>query len=227
VERFAKHDTDVSALRQRLGLPTDKFILLTTGRNHPKKGYALIPVVAEQLARTRQDFLWLVVGKGTEPIDAAAAERGVGSFVRAIPSLGTMAASNGNQDRYRLPSDKLIEMYQAADIFVFPSLIESFGVVLVEAMAAGLPIVTTDAPGCRDLVHSGETGLVSPTNDAPQMARHILNLLDDPQLRTRLKTHASEASRQYDWPNVARRYVSTYRELLQGMDAPTQDRQSS
>ena len=77
----------------------------------------------------------------------------------------------------RLPATALVALYQAADVFVFPSLIETFGIVIVEAMAAGLPIIVSDAPGCRDVVRHGEDGMMVPARDADALAMSILFLL--------------------------------------------------
>ena len=66
---------------------------------------------------------------------------------------------------YTFPSIKLSKYYNLSDCFIFPSNLETFGIVLVEAMMAGLPIITSDAPGCRDVVENENHGLIFNGND--------------------------------------------------------------
>lgn len=200
-------------VRDAMGWPMDKVILLTVGRNHPKKGYKLIPEVIRQVAAVRRDFLWVIVGRGTEPIGDLASQLGVSDYLTVVPEIAR-GGTDGDHESLSLPSQGLIRIYKAADVFVFPSLLESFGIVLIEAMAAGLPIVTTDAPGCRDLVEHEVTGLVSPVGDTGSMAQNIRRLLADPALRGGLGENGVMRSAYYEWSAIASRYSQVYREIV-------------
>ena len=82
-------------------------------------------------------------------------------------------------------------LLRAADVFVFPSLTEGLPNALLEAMACGCPIVTTDVPGCRDLITAGETGLIVPFGDVAALSSAIVRLLDDRGLARQLGAHAA------------------------------------
>jgi glycosyltransferase involved in cell wall biosynthesis len=216
--RIRSLDIDRGQVRAAQGWPEDRTILLTVGRNHPKKGYTYIPPIIKQLAAQRQDFLWVIVGRGAEPILSQAEALGVARFLRVIPQIGYRSGSGSplTDGRLQLPSDDLIAIFKAVDIFVLPSLLEGLALVSVEAMAAGLPVVTTDAPGCRDAVEHEGTGLVSPVGDTTAMAGNILRLLDDPALRERLAARGKQVSTKYEWQTVAGQYYDIYRELVPG-----------
>jgi glycosyltransferase involved in cell wall biosynthesis len=110
-----------------------------------------------------------------------------------------------------------LECYRAADLFVFPSRNESFGNVLVEAMACGLPVVATRIDGVTgDLVTDRADGLVVPNEDPAALARALLELLRDPGLRARL---GGEAARTVDARFRIDRVAAKYLELYRGLTA--------
>ncbi len=150
VERIAAVDSEREGVRAELGWPAGRYVFLTVGRHHPKKGYDLIPEIAARVAAVRRDFLWVVVGKGTEALEAQAAALGITDVLRFVPQIGTDSAGA----RFEVPGPGLIRLYKAADAFAFPTLMEGHPLVMLEAMAAGLPVVTTDAEGARDVESS-------------------------------------------------------------------------
>lgn len=100
--------------------------------------------------------------------------------------------------------------YFAADIFVFASLREGFGNVLIEAMAAGLPVVARRLPGVTDsFIADGESGLLF--SDRETYERHVTRLLDDAALRRRIGSAARAAAADYDLAGIAQRYSAVYR----------------
>jgi glycosyltransferase involved in cell wall biosynthesis len=106
-------------------------------------------------------------------------------------------------------------LLHSADVFAFPSRTEGLPNALLEAMAAGLPIVTTDAPGCRDLIQDGVTGLVAPVGDSTAMAAAIRRLLADRSLATALGGRAKERARlHFGREACCERYKALYRDLL-------------
>lgn len=211
--RIKALQVDRGAVRAAMGWPMDKVVLLTVGRNHPIKGYKLIPEVIRQVAAVRHDFVWVIVGRDTEPIGDLVSQLGLSDHLRVVPEIGR-GDTDGDLKWLSLPSQELIRIYKAADVFAFPSLLESFGMVLIEAMAAGLPLVTTDARGCRDVVAHGVTGLTSPVGDVSAMAKNILQILGDPSLRAALGRNGQIRSAEYEWRSVASRYISVYEELV-------------
>jgi glycosyltransferase involved in cell wall biosynthesis len=98
------------------------------------------------------------------------------------------------------------------DILVLPSAAEGFGLVLIEAMAAGVPVVGTDVPGIRDVVRDGETGVLVPVASPSQLATAIRQVCDDPLIRHRLTTNAAADVRsRFSWDHVLPKYYSLLR----------------
>jgi phosphatidyl-myo-inositol alpha-mannosyltransferase len=107
--------------------------------------------------------------------------------------------------------------YAAADVFCAPSLGgESFGIVLAEAMAVGLPVVCSDIGGYRDLVHDGSDGLLVPPGDAEALATALAGLLDHPARLAAMGEAAAAAARRYAWDVVAAEVAEVYRTALAG-----------
>ena len=107
--------------------------------------------------------------------------------------------------------------YHSVDVFCAPNTGgESFGVVLIEAMAAGAPIVASDLDAFRLVLRGGRAGELFPSGDPAALAAAAGRLLDDPALRQRLSAAATDAVRAYDWPMVARDVVKVYEAVVPG-----------
>jgi glycosyltransferase involved in cell wall biosynthesis len=113
-----------------------------------------------------------------------------------------------------MPPDQLVALYLAADAFVLSSLLEGFSSALVEAMAAGLPLVVTDAPGIRGVVAHDREALMVPVVSPAALAGAMQRIIDDVPLRERLSAAARAGAVPYGWPTVVESYVDLYRELI-------------
>ncbi len=208
---------DRRAVRVANGIDPDAFLLLCVGRNHAKKNFETL--VDAFAALDRDDAQLAFVGQGVSRLAARAGERGVAGRVHLIEKAHE---PQRNDDRTRLPSDGLVALYRTADAFVFPSRLETFGIVLVEAMAAGLPVITTDAPGCRDVVRAGIDGLSVTPDDPSGLATAMRCIHDDENLRTRLANAALARAEEFSWDSVADRYLALYREMIAEHTAASQ-----
>jgi phosphatidylinositol alpha-mannosyltransferase len=113
----------------------------------------------------------------------------------------------------QVPNEELPTYHAAADVFLAPSLGgESFGIVLVEAMAAGLPVVSSRIPGYDRVVTDGVQGFLVPPGDANALAEATRRLLEDPELARRMGEAGLERSRRFDWSTVGREIEAAYRE---------------
>ena len=116
----------------------------------------------------------------------------------------------GHVDHGMLP-----KYYAAADLFVLPSRMDNFPLVLVEAMACGLPVVATRVGGIPEVVEDGVTGLLVPPNDSRALAEAINSLLDDPQrMRSMGVEGRQRVMEHFTWDKVAERMVGYFREIL-------------
>ena len=114
-----------------------------------------------------------------------------------------------------VPQADLPSYYASADVFCAPSLGgESFGIVLAEAMAVGLPVVCSDIGGYRDLVRDGSEGLLVPPRDPEALAEALAGLLDNPARRAAMGQAAAVNARRYAWEVVAGEVAEVYRAAL-------------
>lgn len=171
--------------------------ILVVARLFERKG---VQYVLHALAGLRHDHEVHVVGTGPY-----------------LPALVTLARDLSVEVQFHgwvdPASDQLAALYETADIFVLPSDVENFPMVLLEAMAAGLAIITTRGTGCDEVV--GDTGVLVDPGDVPALRAAILALTRDPQ-RCRLLGRAARQRllTEFSWAGVARRYAGLYRAVL-------------
>jgi len=208
--KFAKlSDEKRSDIRKKIGVvKLDSPLILTVGRYHPKKGFDSIPHIAKSLKERGIDFNWIIAG------------RNVCEIRRKYPyseSVGIFFlekfATTGGQEVFNLPSQELIDIYCASDIFALPTLIETFGMVLVEAMAAGLPIITTDAPGVRDVINDGAEGFKVEAGNSDKFAEKLAVVIKDERTAEKFSAQSRASSKAYDWKIVAQKYLDFYQDL--------------
>jgi glycosyltransferase involved in cell wall biosynthesis len=183
------------ALRDRLGLPPSRRVLLSLQRLSPIKNVETsLHSVRELLVQGIDQFILLVGGDGPDQdrLKALAGRLGLHDHVRFLGFI---------------PEDQVGGFLSLADVFLFPSLFETFGIVLAQAMAAGLPIVASNTSSIPEVVQDGQTGLLSPPTDPKALARNIRRLLEDGALRERMgKAARRRAVELYDWDRVAGQY---------------------
>ena len=207
-QRRLSKSCDAAAVRRNLQIAGSDPVLLTVGRHHPKKGYELIPAIAQQLKAQGLTFEWLIVGRDVETLREQFDGAGISDCVHLIEEIGPPL--NPDAGPPQLPPQELVEIYQCADVLVHPSFIEGFPRVLVEGMAAGCAVVTTDAPGCRDVVEDGVNGALAKAGNVVAIGRAVSRMLTHPEERRRLATAGQEHARQFDWPNVVDQYEKLY-----------------
>jgi glycosyltransferase involved in cell wall biosynthesis len=116
--------------------------------------------------------------------------------------------------KFELPTTAMIELYRAADAFVMSSLLEGFSSALLEAMAAALPVIVTDSPGCGEFVREENSGLIVPPRDPASLTKAMASLIEDAQTRRELSERSSLRAARFDWPRVLDQYLQVYGELV-------------
>lgn len=203
---------DQKEVRRRHGIPEDAFLFLAVGRNHPKKGYADLLHATRQLADGgKNGFAVAIAGAESDKLHPDARKLGISDRVHLLGTLGQSSLTDGLQ----LPGDDLVELYRTADAFVFPSHIETFGIALVEAMAAGLPVVTTDGPGCRDIIAGGAWGDMVAAGAADGLAAAMERLMTDPEHLRQRMADARTRAQDFSWDRVVDRYIEAYRHIIE------------
>lgn len=175
--------------------------LLFVGRLEPRKGLDQLLHAMSRLKTTRPDLRLYVVGDGP---DRDRCQQLLPARLRSdVVFLG------------RVDADELPRFYASCDLFVAPALGgESFGIVLIEAMAAGCPVVASDIPGYASVVTDGVDGRLVPPRDPEALAEAIGALLDNPSLARALATTAAGSVDRYDWAAVADRVRSIHRRVV-------------
>jgi len=196
---------DRETVRRRLGISPGAFLFLAVGRNHPQKNYPALLSAAGHLARKGHDLQILVVGRDTEKL--------VGENLPMELRGKVFATQVSPSSALDFPPAGLIELYRSADAFVMPSLLEGFSSALLEAMAAGLPVVTTDGPGCGDFVRQGEDALVVPVGEVFPLAEAMEKLLLDPELRRDYAARSLRRAAGFSWDATLAAYNSLYRDV--------------
>jgi alpha-maltose-1-phosphate synthase len=113
------------------------------------------------------------------------------------------------------PHSQVLAEMAAHDVFVFPSLFEGFGLVLLEAMAVGLPIITTPNTAGPDLIKDGQEGYIVPIRSAETIAQKLLSLRADPELAVAMGQRAMQTARTFTWENYGQRLSEKVREACQ------------
>lgn len=200
-----------AALRTRAGLPGSGPLLLAVGRNHPQKDYPTLLAAFNELLLTRPDASLVIAGRDVPALREMADSMGTGAKVFLFECAPGWVPGTPP----RLPPPELVDLYRAADVFVMSSLLEGFSTALLEAMATGLSVAATDAPGIRNQVRHGQTGFLSPVRDAAALAESLRILLENPEVRTRMGAAGLAEAAEFSWEKLAGRYAGLYRELIQ------------
>jgi D-inositol-3-phosphate glycosyltransferase len=196
--------------RRQLGLRDDDRILLFVGRVEPLKGIDILLGAAAHL-NGESDCFVLVIGGDS------AAKDGEMAHLRDLASeLGITERVSflGAVDHERLPA-----FYSAADVCVMPSFHESFGLVALEAMACGTPVVASRVGGLTATVRDSETGYLIPWHCPEPFAERLELLLGNEELRRAFGRSAREEVERFRWGNVAEAVLALYRELIEGTPA--------
>jgi len=196
MDAFELPDPEVAALRARL-VESDAHLVLFAGRLEYEKGVQTVLHALERLTDRVGPVRFLIAGVGTysDELRALVDELGLTHRVRFTGFLEERA---------------LRLHYAAADVAVAPSIYEPFGLVAVEAMACGTPVVASDTGGLREIVAGGH-GLSFPPQDAEQLADRIADVLTDPARTAATVERARERIRElYDWRDVAARTIEVY-----------------
>jgi len=210
--RFTADAVDTKSVRDSFGIPNDVFTYITVGRNHPKKGFPILVKALAELKKMLPDspFHCVFVGKEMDQLAPLAQSLGVEDYVTFIDEVG----SSPEDAAYEVPSSPLIRLYRSMDACVFPSLIEAHSHINIEAMAAGLPVISTDGVGVKDTVNDGVDGLLAKAGDPISLAEKMAEIQTNRERREQLVAHGFEsAQNKYDWSVVGKMFESLYLEL--------------
>jgi D-inositol-3-phosphate glycosyltransferase len=199
--------------RQYIGADPDHKLVLFVGRIEPLKGLETL-IRAISWRRTFKPGQVTLAIIGGDP-DASPQEM-TAEMVRIQQlcddlCMGRMVVFLGKRAQDTLPY-----YYSAADVLVMPSHYESFGMVALEAMACGTPVIASQVGGLAFLVRDGETGYHVPDQDPEALCEKLLLLLGDPRRREAMGLCAAEYAKDYAWANIAAQMMEVYKSLVGG-----------
>lgn len=203
----------VDEAKEFIGVDPEKRILLFVGRIEPLKGIdTLIEAVAllnqEHRLEEQKFCLSIIGGDPDDRPEQMTAEMTRLHRLRQARGIGEIVTFLGRRDQ-----DTLQYYYSAAEVVIVPSHYESFGMVALEAMACGVPVVASETGGLAFLIRDGETGFHVPAGDVAALADRLHLLLGDAALRARLGRQAAEHARAYAWPQIAQKVLNLYQRV--------------
>lgn len=191
---------DGSALRSEWGWHNDK-IIISAGRLAEEKNWSTLLQAFALAQKSYSDMRLVLIGDGpqAEELHELAGELGVAERVLFTG---------------KVPFDEIPNYLKAADLFSFASITETQGLVTLEAMAAGLPVVAVAASGTRDILQNGKQGFLV-ENDAQALASGIIKLVESPSLMSRFKSAALRKSRTFENRRLAQKMLDVYEQAIQ------------
>lgn len=196
-----------------VGLKPEDRMVLFVGRIEPLKGVDTIihAMCCLQLKdKSRPVHLAIIGGDPSASREKMTVEMKRLQTLCDELALGQTVVFLGKRDQ-----DKLPYYYSAAEVLVMPSHYESFGMVALEAMACGTPVIASEVGGLAYLVRDGETGFTIPSDEPDMLCEKLSWLLNDPELHARMSGQAAEYAKDYAWEKIAAQIVDAYQKLLQ------------
>lgn len=197
INRIRELKIDKAEKKAEIGVPSDKILILSAGELIERKNHE---VIIRALAKINNpDIYYALAGKG--PLKE---------------HLANLASDLGVADRVRFLGFRtdVFELYHAADISVFPSKIEGLGLAGVEAMAAGVPLVSSNVHGILDYVIDGQTGFAIDPKDVDGYAAAIQRLAESPELRESMRADCLKAVEPFEISHALRVMWDIYEEIL-------------
>jgi len=188
----------ISVVCQKHGLP--EHFILSVGTIEPRKNLNTLLEAYHALRHQGAEFKLVIVGKKGWLYHG---------FFRRLRDLGL-------EDEVIFPGfvsdEDLPALYSAADLFIFPSLYEGFGLPPLEAMACGTPVVTSDVSSLPEIV--GDAAITVDPHNAEELAEDILRILGDPELRVRLQNKGLARAKIFSWEDTAKKTLEIYEEVF-------------
>lgn len=183
------------------------FQILAVGYLIERKGFMYLISSIKEILKEHENIRLKIVGSGPQ-------EQQIKNHITEL-DLEKHAEIIGN-----ISDDELLKMYNSSDIFVLPSIIDSqgntegLGVVLLEAMACGLPVIGSNIGGIPDIIHEGETGLLVPQKDISGLSKSIIKLIENPNLRENLANGGYKMVKDnFSWETIAKDYIYRYKNV--------------
>ncbi|TKB55857.1 MAG: glycosyltransferase family 4 protein [Nitrospira sp.] len=191
----------MAELRKRIGLKAERYVLFIGGAD-PRKNHQIFLEAAEMQRKKLGSRMLVLVGSPIHPF---------GNYEETARrrSLSERVLCPG-----RLSTTDLQLLYSSTDLFVFPSLYEGFGMPVLEAMACGAPVLTSNSTALAEV--AGDAAVLADPQDARALGEAMIRALEDEPLRAALKVKGFARAKQFSWEQAAAKTVALYREVCGG-----------
>ena len=211
--RFNKTvDIDV---RKLLNVPKNSKLIVTIGQYHPRKGHDILIRAMRDILNYDENSKLIIIGKSDSSLVRLIEELNLEKFVILLGQIKSTSfieeVKNNKKEK-----DLLAAILQNSECYVSAGIeedSEGLSLAVLEAMASSLPVVASNISGNRDIVVTGENGLLVTPGDAYSMSQAIINILSNNVLRHEMSINAKKTASAYDWNEIAKKYLYLYREV--------------
>lgn len=195
---YVKRDREII---EKLGIPKNYKIILYVGSEQPRKNIPFILEAISHLKTKLPDIKFVKVGNPQSP----------GAREELIKQINTLGLQNEVKFVGFVSESDITKYYNAADLFVFPSLYEGFGLPPLEAMACGTPVITSNFTSLPEVV--GDSAIIVDPYDVKAFAEAMYNLLTDEKLREEMITKGLKRAKLFSWERSAEKTLNVYKQL--------------
>lgn len=189
-------DKNSEDVRSRYGIKAP-YLFLYVGRIAPEKDIDTLAAIMKSLPDSvKKQVHWLIVGDGPQ-----------------LPELREQAPDNVTFAGYK-QGEELAQIYASADLFVFPSSTETFGNVVQEAMASGLPVIAANSGGVRDMVQPGQTGVLCTPRQSQSFVLEICSLIEDTERLASFRIEARNFAEGRSWDAIFDQLLHDYEQII-------------
>jgi glycosyltransferase involved in cell wall biosynthesis len=180
----------------------DNKYILSVGTIEPRKNIMTLIKVFNHLKQKKEvfDYQLVIAGRTGWKSEATYRERDKSPFKEDILFIG------------RVPDSDLVQIYNQAELFVYPSLFEGFGLPPLEAMSCGLPVIAFNNSSLKEVI--GDSGILIPPEDDAGLEKQILYVLENKKIKSKLKKKSILKSNQFSWTETARKTLNIYRKII-------------
>ncbi|MBK5281139.1 MAG: glycosyltransferase family 4 protein [Nitrospiraceae bacterium] len=196
-----RDDQTMEELRKRIGLTAEHYVLFIGGAD-PRKNHQTFLEAAEMVRKKLGSRMLVLVGSPIHPFGDYEKTARRRSLLEKVLCPG------------RVSTNDLQLLYSSADLFVFPSLYEGFGMPVLEAMACGAPVLTSNSTALAEV--AGDAALLADPQDARALGEAMIRVLEDEPLRAALKVKGFARAKQFSWEQAAAKTVELYRQVCGG-----------
>jgi glycosyltransferase involved in cell wall biosynthesis len=188
----------MAELRKRIGLKAEHYVLFVGGAD-PRKNHQIFLEAAEMVRKKLGSRMVVLVGSPIHPFGNYEETARKRSLLEKVLCPGPVSTND------------LQLLYSSADLFVFPSLYEGFGMPLLEAMACGAPVLTSNSTALAEV--AGDAAVLADPQDARALGEAMIRVLEDEPLRAALQVKGFARAKQFSWEQAAVKTIALYREL--------------